>query len=348
MLIGQIREDLQRIANLAANLSDAHTCALFLPTQIAQSPLPHVPSTQAADGPRRDVPVNSQPGAQSRSAIRATSERSSRAVELVAAHTLSSSLLQHCRIAAGSGVIGWVAENSTPIHVAPFDLDTSALGIYAEPESLKSVLAVPFQLPNSCVDSASLSGVLMCDSRKAFAFTTIQIKHLEEIAALASRLLFWGLRSKTLTTTESSWDSFLSKTDQLGDAIGYDSIELVRITPESFSALEGTYGISLSIHKMEQFMRLTQQALPPHFPIVRLPNGEILIALDNMMTTFFQNKIRTLAHHLSEPAKPFTIRVQSHSAKSVRGREFNVDTILKTITSTTSSTLGKVAGGTRA
>ena len=333
---------------MAANLTDAHTCALFLPTQIAQSPLAYAPSTQSADGLRRDAPVNGQPGAQNRSPIPTTSDRSSRSVELVAAHTLSSSLLQHCRIAPGSGVIGWVAENSRPIHVAPFDLETSALGIYAEPESLKSVLAVPFQLPNSSADSSSLSGVLMCDSRKAFAFTKIQIKHLEEIAALTSRLLFWGLRSKTPTTPDGSWDTFQNKTDQLGEAIGYDSIELVRITPESFSALEDAHGISLSIQKMEQFMRLTQQALPPHFPLVRLPNGEILIAVDNMMATFFQNKIRTLANHLSEPAKPFAIRVQSHSAKSVRGREFNVDTILKTITSTTNSVLGKVAGGTLA
>jgi hypothetical protein len=193
----------------------------------------------------------------------------------------------------------------------------------------------------------------MCDSRKAFSFTKAQMKHLEEIATLISRLLFWTLFKKEATSTENSWDSFLTKTTQLSEAIGHDSIELVRISLDSFPELEAAHGISGAVHQSEQFVRLIQQALPPHFPLVRLPNGDILLALDNMMTAFFQNKIRTLANHLNDQVKPFVVRLQSfsgksYSAKANRGRGFDIDAILQALPTPTTSTIGKVVGGSRA
>jgi hypothetical protein len=351
MSIGQIREDLKKLAKLAANVSDAHTCTVFLPTGLITSSTPQrtVESTQF-----HPQSAGHSHHAQQNDTIELTRplhpgpDLTVGSIEMVATHSASTCLVRDCRIQVGNGLIGWVAENSRSIHVAPFDMDSSVLGIYTESEPLKSLVAVPVPMPTENPNARTYSGVLMCDSRKAFSFTKPQMKHLEEIATLISRLLFWTLFKRETTSTENSWDTFLTKTNHLSEAIGHDSIELVRISIESFEDLEAAHGISGAVHQSEQFIRLIQQALPPHFPLVRLPNGDILVALDNMMTAFFQNKIRTLANHLNDQVKPFIIRLQSFSAKASRSRGFDIDTILQSLPSPVTSTIGKVVGGSRA
>jgi hypothetical protein len=348
MSIGQIREDLKKLAKLAANVSDAHTCVIFLPTglltsgsplkTLENSPPPHIPSSILANNDTIELKKIFQLGP----------ELTIGSIEMVAVQSLSTSVVRDCRIQVGNGLLGWVSENSRSIHVAPFDMDSSVLGIYSETESLKSLAAVPIPMPAENSNDRNFSGVLMCDSKKAFSFTKLQIKHLEDIATLISRLLYWTVFKKEATSTESSWDSFLTKTSQLGDAIGQDSIEIVRVHTETFAELEAAHGISVAVQHSEQFVRLIQQALPPHFPMVRLPNGDILIALDNMMTAFFQNKIRTLANHINEHAKPFGIRVQNFSARASRGRAFDIDAILRAIPALSTSSVTKVVGGNRA
>jgi hypothetical protein len=357
MSIGQIREDLKKLAKLAANVSDAHTCTVFLPTGLLTSSTPqrsseatsfnpHSPSSQHHGSSHHQGPQNET--IELKKVFHLGPDLTIGSIEMVAAHSASSCLVRDCRIQVGNGLIGWVAENSRSIHVAPFDMDSSVLGIYTETEPLKSLVAVPIPMPTENPNSRTFSGVLMCDSRKAFAFTKPQMKHLEELATLISRLLFWTLFKKETTSTENSWDSFLTKTTQLSEAIGHDSIELVRISLDSFAELETAHGISGAVHQSEQFVRLIQQALPPHFPLVRLPNGDILVALDNMMTAFFQNKIRTLANHLNDQVKPFVIRLQSFSAKAIRSRGFDIDAILQAMPAPATSTIGKVVGGSRA
>ncbi|MEN9847072.1 MAG: hypothetical protein RIS36_2219 [Pseudomonadota bacterium] len=356
MSIVQIREDLKKLAKLAANVSDAHTCSIFLPTGLLTSSTPARSSEATSCNPHAASSQNH--GSQNHGKQSDTIELKKifhlgpdltiGSIEMVATHSSSTCLVRDCRIQVGNGLIGWVAENSRSIHVAPFDMDSSVLGIYTETEPLKSLVAVPIPMPTENPNSRIFSGVLMCDSRKAFAFTKPQMKHLEEIATLISRLLFWTLFKKETTSSENSWDSFLTKTTQLSEAIGHDSIELVRISLESFGELEASRGLSNAVHQSEQFVRLVQQALPPHFPLVRLPNGDILVALDNMMTAFFQNKIRTLANHLNDQVQPFVIRLQSFSAKASRARGFDIDTILKAMPTPTTSTIGKVVGGSRA
>ncbi|MEY4669397.1 MAG: hypothetical protein RL518_2096 [Pseudomonadota bacterium] len=358
MSIGQIREDLKKLAKLAANVSEAHTCSIFLPTGLLTSTPPQR-GAESSSFSGHDHPSTYQHPSQSFHAMQSDTGELKKAfhlgpelaigsIEMVATHSASTCLVRDCRIQVGNGLIGWVAENSRSIHVAPFDMDSSVLGIYTETEPLKSLVAVPIPMPTENQNVRTFSGVLMCDSRKAFSFTKPQMKHLEEIATLTSRLLFWTLFKRETTSTENSWDSFLTKTTQLSEAIGHDSIEMVRISVDSFAELEATHGTSAAVQQSEQFLRLIQQALPPHFPLVRLPNGDILVALDNMMTAFFQNKIRTLANHLNDQVKPFVIRLQSFSAKGSRVRGFDIDGILRPLPASGTSTIGKVVGGSRA
>ena len=240
--------------------------------------------------------------------------------------------------------------------ISPFDLDSSTLGLYTEPEPLKSLVAVPIPMPAEVQEprgaAASCAGVLMCDSRKAFSFTKLQVKLLEDTALQVSRLLFWALFKSQSTAVESSWDSFRFKLEQLADAIGAESIEVVRISVDSFSQVEKEHGLSAAVHQSEQFVRLAQQALPPHFPLVRLPDGEILVALDNMMSAFFQAKLRTLANHIATESRPFSISVLAFSAGSSRTRSVDLDLVLQQrpnpVRPSQKPSPTKVAGGTRA
>ena len=356
MSIVQIREDLKKLAKLAANVSDAHTCSVFLPTGLLTSSIPQRDQVGNSLGTPFPMGHHHAPITDTielKKIFQLGPDLAVGSIEMVATHSASTCLVRDSRIQVGNGLIGWVAENSRSIHVAPFDMDSSVLGIYTETEPLKSLVAVPIPMPTENPNVRTFSGVLMCDSRKAFSFTKPQMKHLEEIATLISRLLFWTHFKKETTSTENSWDTFLTKTVQLSEAIGHDSIEMVRISLDSFGELETALGITGAVHQSEQFVRLIQQALPPHFPLVRLPNGDILVALDNMMAAFFQNKIRTLASHLNEQVKPFVIRLQSFSgksfsAKACRTRGFDIDAILRAVPAPMTSTINKVVGGSRA
>ncbi len=309
-VVSQVREDLKKLAKLAANLSEAHTSAIFLKTGLLSG----------AQGAVKD-------------ARSATGDDLLQSIELVAAQSLSTSIARDCRMPTGGGLLGWVVQHGRPIHVAPFDLDSATLGLYSESEPLKSLVAVPIPMPGEAQDhraaSPSCAGVLMCDSRKAFSFTKLQIKLLEETALQASRLLFWALFKAQNTTVESSWEHFRLKLDQLGDAIGSDSIEVIRVSIDSFAQIEREHGLSAAVQQSEQFVRLAQQALPPHFPLLRLPNGDILVALDNMMSAFFQHKLRTLANHVASESRPFSISALAYSGASARGRSIDLDFILQ-------------------
>jgi hypothetical protein len=227
------------------------------------------------------------------------------------------------------------------------------LGLYTDSEALKSLVALPISIPSEAFSSRppegkAPSGVLMCDSKKAYSFSKLQVKHLEDLAAEVSRLLYWALAKRTSSMDESSWESFTSRAERLAGAIGIDSVEILRVQLQAFSALERSSGTSLAVQKCEQFVRLMQQALPPHFPLVRLPNDEVLIALDNMMSTFFQNKIRTLADHLSEPSQPFAVGLATFSARAARVRHLDLEVILRQQPLALKTTAIVASGGKRA
>lgn len=355
--MNQIREDLKKLARLAASVSEAHTSAIFLPTGLFD----------AAQGSRQTTtsPSRSRFGAASLAGLGRTSPTNATeashevgegavSIDLVALHSSSTVLAKDCRIPVGIGLLGWVSQHGRSIHVAPFDLDSSTLGLYAEREPLKSLVAVPIPMPveggDERVNSPQPTGVLMCDSKRSVSFNKVQIKLLEDIAIQISRLLYWALVRDEVTTVESSWESFRFKLDQLADAIGSQSIEVVRVSIDTFVQTENDHGVSSAVHQSEQFLRLAQQALPPHFPLVRLPNGDIVIALDNMMSTFFQHKLRTLANHVGTESRPFSVSLQSFPARATRAQGVDIDCILQqrpsAVKTSTKSTI--IVGGTRA
>jgi hypothetical protein len=242
-------------------------------------------------------------------------------------------------------------------------MDSSTLGIYSDSEEIRGLLAVPIAVTNESGENQKSIGVLVCDSKQAVSFSKQQIKQVEEIAQLISRVIFWSIVRHETAGAEMTWQSFTYRAGQLADAIGAESVEVLRLGIQNFAQLEAAIGISAAVQHSDQFMRLIQQALPPHFPVIRLPNGEILIALDNMMSGFFQQKIRSLAArptvtHRKDTTESdqantgFAISIVSYCTKQMRLKVFDLDTVLNQTpgAATVASPVitSKVVGGSRA
>jgi hypothetical protein len=312
-LLNNFREDLQEVARLVSAITEAHSTAIFLPTDILSELLGEISGQRSAS------------------------------IDLIAVHS-QSKLVKDCRVQVGHGLLGWVAEQGRPIHLAQCDVSSSALSLYTEQEPIKSLVAVPIVTHNTTVTAPYLRttatalagsistwpcGVLMCDSTQVDGFTNTQIKVLEQFALLVHKLLCWVKRSANGAQVETSWELFKQKTAQLGDAIGHSSVELLRIRLESITELESKGGISLAMQLSEQFLRLAQQAVPPHFPCIRLPDGDVALAVDDMMSVFFQQKLQTLANHLSTAERPLHISIECYRARLAAGGQCNVDATLQ-------------------
>jgi len=326
-----LREDFYILSQFAAALTEAHSCAIFLPSELLGTT--SVGAKNFITLKHSDKTITDK--------TKTIEQYSS--IDLVAAHS-PAKIVRDCRIQVGHGLLGWVAEQGRPIHLTPLEVGSSALAIYVDQEPVKSLIAVPIllELPKVAPHSATLPhsaaltaisrgpfGVLMCDSLSAAGFSNTRIKNLEQIASIIQRLLAWVGRAATNAHVETSWEVFKQKTAELGDAIGHASIEILRIRLESLAILESLGGISLAVQLSEQFVRLAQQALPPHFPCTRLPDGDVVLALDDMMSGFFQQKLQTLAQHLHTEEKPLRINIETYRAKLAQGGQCSVDATLQ-------------------
>lgn len=340
LLPNHIREDLRELARLAAAVTEAHTCAVFLPSEFIQSS--HL-------GARSTLSKRPEPASDTitlKQVLEPGIDPKRGSIDLVAIHSYSK-LARDCRIQVGSGLLGWVADQGRPIHLAPFDVTRTSIGIYVDPEPIKSLVAVPIFLTESSQAGApEVCGVLMCDSLNPEGFKNAHVKILEQLAGHTARFLAVAQAASQVAPLETAWDLFKEKVLALGEAIGSASVELSRIRIASFGDLEHMSGMSTAVQLTEQFVRLAQQALPPHFPLIKLPNGEVLIALDNMMSAFFQQKLQTLADHLSSSRKPFSITCESFGAKLDSQGRCDLDATLQQKPLTRRSSPS--AGGSRA
>lgn len=171
---------------------------------------------------------------------------------------------------------------------------------------------------------------------------------------------------KSSSENRSGLPYFISRTDRLASAIGLKSIHILRIAVTSYQAIEAKLGIVKATQHCEQFLRLLQQALPPHFPVTSLPNGDYIIAVDGMMSAFFSKKIDGLASLLGDSDVRFEVSVtcyENGSDNQVKNAEHFTSDSLNDLLSpssaaTTSNTAEssnsikkdkiKINGGTRA
>ena len=290
----KLREDLCRMARFGANLADAHSCLIFLPTE----------SMLEVDKPEKDT------------------------LMLVGFHSLSDDIIENRVIPAGFGLIGWVAKNHRSIHVSPFERDSRTLGIYQEDHELKSFIGIPVALSQFGEQAGEISGVIACDSRKAYAFSKLQGKLLEDLSSEVSNLLALHRKLMLGESLNCSWETFKSRGMQLAKALGKNSVEVLRLRPENFYQVEEKHGIDYASGLIDQVMRLIRQTLPPHFPLFRTPTGDIIILLDNMMTSFFANRIDNLCNHMAVRGEKLAFVFKRASLVHRKAEDFDLEKLV--------------------
>ena len=265
-----LRAELSRLTRFGANVADALSCLIFLPSSVARWTASQVP-------------------------VQTTAVVGEDTLDLVAAHSLAQSILPTCKLPLETGLVGWVAKHNRSIHVSPFDRDSRTLGTYAEDEKLKSWVGVP--IPLDFIPATQLVGVLSCDSKKSFAFSKLHVKLIEELALQVSCTLRLSLQTRAPETTGLTWQQFMERGMKLHSALGAQAAEMLRIKVDNFDELENALGTERAVDVWEQTRRLVQQTLPPHFPSFRLPTGEMLVVVDNMMSAYLQNRIHVVCSH---------------------------------------------------
>lgn len=291
-----LKRDLCRLARFGANVSDAHSCFIFLPSSLFADNTPGLSATGA------DERVD-QAG-----------------VVLAGMHSLSTDIKSQCRVRLGSGLIGWVAKHQQPIHVSPFEHDSRTLGMYTTDQQLKSLIGIPVILNETAAGVKNVAGVIACDSKKSYAFSKLQGKLLENLAAEIANTVKLNIACQQQAEHELSWHDFLYRGNALIDALGKGAIEVLRIRVTSMDTLEQELGVGDYIQFMKQIRRLIQQALPPHYPAYILPNGDLVAVVDNMMSAFYENKVRALSDHVTKGRIPIAFEFTRSSFRSTQNR----------------------------
>lgn len=290
----RLRDDLCRVARFGANLADAHSCLVFLPTECLLE----------VEKPEKD------------------------SLTLTGFHSLGDDIIEDRIIPSGFGLIGWVAKNHRSIHVSPFDRDSRTLGIYREDQELKSFIGIPIPVAPLTRGAEGISGVIACDSKKAYAFSKLQGKLLEDLSAEISNLVALHRKIANGESVNSSWETFKARANQLVKALGTDAVEVLRLRPDNFSQVEEKHGIEYASSLMDQLVRLIRQMLPPHFPVYRTPLGDIIIFLDNMMTSFFANKIDHLCNHIAVSGEKLAFVFKRASFAQRKGDSFDIERLV--------------------
>jgi hypothetical protein len=276
-----LSEHLGRLARFGANIVDAHACIILLPEAY--------------------VAAQSNPSRNTNSA-----NTQSKRLKLCAYHSLSDVIDQSAALPVGEGLIGWVGQHGKPVHLSPFDKDSRSLGVYRADCSIMSFIAVPFSVGKYGW------GVLTCDSLKPNAFTVLHSHLLHDFASELSSVVALH-NSPASTVTEQPWNSFKQDSQALINALGAKTIALMRLAPSNYHEIERAVGMSNTIDMADQLFRLFQQSLPPHFPIVRLPNGEVVIMLDRMMSSFYESKLTAVMRHVHHKGLSLQYSVTSQS-----------------------------------
>ncbi len=263
--------ELTRLARFGANVSDSFSCFIFLPSKIAR-PFAGESLELAETG-------------------------ATECLHLVGHHSLCHDIVDRCAVACGTGLIGWVAKHRRSIHVSPFEHDSRTLGTYRTDQELKSFIGVPILLEGA---EGEPCGVIACDSRKSFAFSKLQGKLIEELALQAATLVQYAAATRSTGGFENSYESFLDAGAALAQSMSVSTLGLLRIRPLNLTALEQSIGVEGSIKLFDQVVRLVKQTLPQGTPFCKLPNGELMAAVDNMMTSFYESRIEAIAGHATE------------------------------------------------
>lgn len=271
--------DIEHITKLAANLLEAHTAAVFLPQDLLVS-----------------IVSDNKTG-------------NKELLEPVAVHTLAPTYADLKTLRSDAGLIGWVSKNKKSIHVSPFERDSRVLGIYKEDLQLKSFLGVPVLIQ----DHNEICGVLIADSKKAFAFSKLQGKLLEDLAQQVSRTISLYRDKTSLKEVKKEYSQFIQKGEKLIQTMGPAEIAALRIRVSNISECEKQIGTGETLKLIDQVYRLITQAIPPHCPICITITGEIICLIDSMTTDLYTNKILAITEYTKIQGRTLQVEFRARS-----------------------------------
>ncbi len=90
---------------------------------------------------------------------------------------------------------------------------------------------------------------------------------------------------------DEKWRDFSFGVEQLVSMLGREAVEILRIRVANADAVLHRIGGSEWCKLFESFTRGIRDMLPPHYPLIVLPHGDIVAATDGALTGFFVAKI---------------------------------------------------------
>lgn len=269
-----LSNELSRLARFGANITDAHGCYLFLPLEIIDElQSPHTTNAQSKSKKRS-------------------------AVALIGYHSLSSGV-KPAEIELGSGLVGWVAKHGRMIHVSPFEHDSKTLGFYTIDQELKSFIGVPVSLNLGRAPATELYGVIACDSKKSYAFSKLQGKLIEDLADSVASTVRLAQHCVLKAPKARAWSDFIAEAQGLSRTVGAHSIDTFRIRFTNIPEAEQRLGTAELVKLYDQVVRLIGQAIPQQHPSFKLPNGDLIVVLDAMVSSLYRNKIQAICERIS-------------------------------------------------
>lgn len=299
----RVEVELKRLAQFGADLVDAFSCFILFPNRL---------ETLLNDNLRE---ADDQNGARP-------------ALVLAAYHSNSKQVLEQACLSVDSGLFGWVSKNQRPLRVYPFDRDSRTLGVYAERENIKGIVALPIHLANYGQELGKHVGVLACDSLKDHELSAKQLQWLHELTlSIASTLrLLWD--NNRAIEQAPSWTGFETKALRLIETLGVNCVDILRIRINNLDRIETQVGTARCVDLVDLFARLVSQALPPYCPSYRLPHGDTMIVLDNMLSTFIENKIKAVANHIAPLKERFELSFVRTPCLNNKGEAANLSHLL--------------------
>ncbi len=200
---------------------------------------------------------------------------------------------------SGAGFVGWIAKSHKPANVSPFSNTSRSLGFYHYDCPVQSIFGLPIISETTDLYSSEVTPVLYCDSEKAGFFTPELEAYLQKACRLISSIMDLERNSNANKIENLDFAEFYSRAEKLLNKLGASSVEILRLRLVNSSDLEKEVGFPQALSIFQRMQRLIQQVLPPNYPVIHSPSGETIIVLDNMMSAFYENKIRIIASQIS-------------------------------------------------
>ncbi len=288
--------ELSRLARLGANLVEAHSFMILLPAAAKTRP-----AERSAGGVQKSTHL-----------------------AVAGVHTLSNHFKEDSLVQIGDGILGFIAKHSQAVHVSPFERDSRLLGVYSQDVMLKSFLGFPLKIT---IGAENLTGVMACDSKKSYAFTKLQEKILEDFAIEITRITELCLQSQP-EERKGSLREFLDRGIDLIDQLGVNAVEVARIKFVNLDELERVVGIRKAFELYNQIVRLVRDSLPAEIPLEQLPNGDLLMFIDNMVTSLIENKIESLCQHVFVDNQRLLFEFRRAGVRQIKSRSFTLEDLI--------------------